>query len=487
MKTKTKPTITIDSTLIKLRLSGNPQDVAIANAILAFKIIETRSIPTAATDGIVMLFNPDFIASLPVDQVVGVIVHELMHVRLSHTERFKKTRFSNHLAANMAMDDEINPMVEKAGYDLPSDICYPHQHGSESGKSWESYYAARLAELTEDEPDSPESDENKPDDKPSDEGESSESGSNTGDGDGGQDGKQSQESEDASGSPEDDEQADGDKPSDGGENDDSGSNTGDDGQASDGCHPAGELAKQYAPELLGDEETPEQTAAANSESVEDAIAETDIGDAAIKASKGKSKSGGGTIDRSTDEPVVLEVSENDRWQDVVIETFRRQSPEAKVNWGRRSRRMQPNSIGYIPARQKVNGLAIALVVDVSGSCTQWFPLWQSLANELIEEVANIERLEIVYHHHAHCFTDTWTRGEGEIELECNESGGTCHKEALAEVETLDIDAIIQFTDCETYWPEDHPEQDCVTVLPPRSYQLCPFGVNVQATIQRASL
>tara|TARA_R100000951_G_scaffold28237_1_gene24234 strand:- start:9549 stop:9938 length:390 start_codon:yes stop_codon:yes gene_type:complete len=129
-------------------------------------------------------------------------------------------------------------------------------------------------------------------------------------------------------------------------------------------------------------------------------------------------------------------------------------------------------------------LAIALVVDVSGSCTSWFGLWQQLVNELVEEVDNIERLEIVYHHHAHCFTDTWNKGEGDVELYCDEVGGTCHIDALAEVESLDVDAIIQFTDCETTWPNEYPEQDCITVLPPRSWQLCPFGVNIEATIDR---
>ncbi len=480
MKTKTK--LSIDATMIRLRMSGDRQLVAIANAMLAFKVIETRQIATAGTDGIVMLFNPDFVASLKSHhEVIGLIVHELMHVRLNHNKRFKRSRFSNHEAANMAMDDEINPLVQAAGFTLPEGGCWPYQHGSDTGKSWESYYAARLAKLAEDEPESPENAESKSDDKPSDEGESSESGSNTGDSDGGQDDEQSQESEDSSGSPENAERADGDKPSDGGENDDSGSNTGGDGQASDGCHPAGELAKQFAPELI-DEETPVEMAAANAEAIDDATGDTDLGEVVANQTGGQTKGGRGTVDRSNDEPVCLQPADGERWQDVVIETFRRRSNDSRVDWGRRSRRMQPNSPAYIPARRKINGLAIALVVDVSGSCSSWFGLWQQLANELVEEVDNIERLEIVYHHHRHCFTDTWNKGEGDIELECDEVGGTCHIDALAEVESLDVDAIIQFTDCETTWPTEHPEQDCITVLPPRSYELCPFGVNIAAEV-----
>ena len=87
MKTKTK--LSIAATRIRLRMSGDRQQIAIANAMLAFKVIETRQIPTAGTDGIVILFNPDFIASpASHDEVIGMIVHELMQVRLTHNNRF---------------------------------------------------------------------------------------------------------------------------------------------------------------------------------------------------------------------------------------------------------------------------------------------------------------------------------------------------------------------------------------------------------------
>ena len=480
----TKPKLTIDTTMIRLRMSGDRQQVAIANAMLAFKIIETRQIATAGTDGIVMLFNPDFVASLDShDQVIGLIVHELMHVRLNHNKRFKRSRFSNHQAANMAMDDEINPLVQEAGFELPPDGCWPHQHGSESGKSWESYYAARLAKLAEDTPESPESDESEKVDKPCDQAGNGDTGADT-DADGSSEsGDSSQISQKSPESPQNDESGGEAKSCDGSENGDEAASGDADGQTSDGCHPAGELASQFAPELIN-EETPEERAAANANAIDDATGDTELGEVIANQNGKQTKGGRGTVDRSGDEPVCLQPANGERWQDVVIETFRRRSNDSRVDWGRRSRRMQPNSAAYIPARRKINGLAIALVVDVSGSCSSWFGLWQELANELIEEVDNIERLEIVYHHHAHCFTDTWNKGEGDIELECDEVGGTCHIEALAEVESLDVDAIIQFTDCETTWPTEHPEQDCITVLPPQSYELCPFGVNIEAAIDR---
>ena len=127
-------------------------------------------------------------------------------------------------------------------------------------------------------------------------------------------------------------------------------------------------------------------AAANADAIDDATGDTELGEVVANQTGGQTKGGRGTVDRSSDDPVCLQPADGERWQDVVIETFRRRSNDSRVDWGRRSRRMQPNSPAYIPARRKINGLAIALVVDVSGSCSSWFGLWQQLANELVEEV-----------------------------------------------------------------------------------------------------
>jgi predicted metal-dependent peptidase len=471
--------ITVESVLIRCRISGNPELIAIANAMLSFKIIETRRVPTAATDGVVMLFNPDFIASLTWAEIYGLLVHELLHVRLHHNQRFLNSHFSDHDVANRAMDDEINPLVQDAGYTLPSGGCFPDDHESEDGLSWESYYPKRLAMKEAPNEQKEKEDSEKPDPSPDEEDggtdpvESGEADGGAGEENGEQQGEQQGETASEGEMP---------QPAGDARLTADGADAGCE-QVASGCHGAGTLVADFAPELVGGKETMEETSSANAEAVEVALRETGVEEAVEEAESVRSPDGNATVDRSNDEPVLLKPAEGDRWQDVVIETFRRQSPESKVDWGRRSRRMQPNSRAYIPARRKINGLSIALVVDVSGSCTQWFSLWQSLANELVEEVENITRIEVVYHHHVHCFTDTWNRGDGEIELECNQSGGTCHKEALAEVETLDVDAIIQFTDNETYWPETFPEQDCITVRCPYSRELCPFGVNVDATIQ----
>ena len=63
---------------------------------------------------------------------------------------------------------------------------------------------------------------------------------------------------------------------------------------------------------------------------------------------------------------MLVPSDGERWQDVVIETFRRGGTR-RTDWSTRSRRLQPGSKQFLPGTRKVNGIKIALILDVSGS------------------------------------------------------------------------------------------------------------------------
>jgi len=494
-------TLTVHDVLLGMRLSSDPQETAIAIAMSAFKIVETNRIPTAGTDGIVMLFNPEFVASLSFDEIVGLITHELMHARLNHAKRYADSPWNHndckcrsskslcqkcirrHRISNLAMDDEINPLVIAAGLSLPPDGCFPTDHDMVNGLSWESYYESRGDWLTAKE------DENDKDDQPdesNDQDDSGDSDETTGSGSGASP-DESNESDDNS----DDEGDESSGTTSGDAEDDAdGSGSGDSGDDSDdigsGVHSTGELAKEFAPELIKDvdvNELAEQLSLATKDRTKKTKFDKQAKAHESKAGSGQSLSGSASADLvGSADPVLIKVANGQRWQDAVIDTLRR-SPESRTDWSRRSRRMQPGSKSYIPGRKKVNGVAVALVIDVSGSCVSWFSLWQELVNELVDEVPQIVRIELVYHNHSHIRTETWHAGEGEVRLNCRGGGGTCHREALAEVETLDVDSIIQFTDNETTWPEHHPDLDCVTVMPPGSYELCPFGVNVEAEVR----
>jgi predicted metal-dependent peptidase len=75
------------------------------------------SIPTAATDGKDIYFNPDFLLSLPKAQQDGLLLHELLHAALLHTTR-KGHRQAN--LWNIAADIVVNGLiVEQRLFELP--------------------------------------------------------------------------------------------------------------------------------------------------------------------------------------------------------------------------------------------------------------------------------------------------------------------------------------------------------------------------------
>ena len=72
------------------------------------KSLETTSISTAATDGRRLLFNPGFMASHPLDEQLGILVHELLHAALRHVER-RSTADPD--LWNIAADIVVNGMI----------------------------------------------------------------------------------------------------------------------------------------------------------------------------------------------------------------------------------------------------------------------------------------------------------------------------------------------------------------------------------------
>lgn len=81
------------------------------------KSVETDSIPTAATDGRRLLFNPGFMASHPLDEQLGILVHELLHAALRHVER---RATADPYVWNLAADIVVNGMISGTrGLKLP--------------------------------------------------------------------------------------------------------------------------------------------------------------------------------------------------------------------------------------------------------------------------------------------------------------------------------------------------------------------------------
>lgn len=103
--------------VLKARENVATKDRWFADVIYNVRLIEDSSIPTMCTNGVCVLFNPDFVLKNDQGtQVEGVLCHEYWHVILDHVNR-QSGRVP--IDWNIACDAIINPMVERRAWDLP--------------------------------------------------------------------------------------------------------------------------------------------------------------------------------------------------------------------------------------------------------------------------------------------------------------------------------------------------------------------------------
>lgn len=104
------------------------------------KLVATDTVPTMATDGRSLFFNPRFLALLEDDQTLTGFVHEVMHCASEHFDR-QGTRESERW--KKACDHAINPIILKSGFKAISIpgvfewLCDPPTYG---GKTAEACY-----------------------------------------------------------------------------------------------------------------------------------------------------------------------------------------------------------------------------------------------------------------------------------------------------------------------------------------------------------
>ena len=101
---------------------------------------ENWAIPTMATDGVSLYFNPEFVDTLNSATLAGVLAHEVMHPALQHHVR-RSGRDPRRW--NEACDYAINPLLLDAGLSLPDGVLVDHRF---RGMSAEQIYNLREAE-----------------------------------------------------------------------------------------------------------------------------------------------------------------------------------------------------------------------------------------------------------------------------------------------------------------------------------------------------
>ncbi len=76
------------------------------------KYVENRNIQTAATNGKIVYYNPDFLEKISEKEKIFVIAHEICHIAFNHIIRSKN---KNHKIWNIATDAIINAFLKKDG------------------------------------------------------------------------------------------------------------------------------------------------------------------------------------------------------------------------------------------------------------------------------------------------------------------------------------------------------------------------------------
>ena len=92
-----------------------------ASILLRLERREDTTAPTMWTDGKNLGINPAFVDTLTLDELIGVLCHEVLHVTNLHPWRRGSRK---PMAWNIACDKAVNQIVKDAGLVLPKD-CIP--------------------------------------------------------------------------------------------------------------------------------------------------------------------------------------------------------------------------------------------------------------------------------------------------------------------------------------------------------------------------
>jgi len=111
--------------MIKARSRLILNDMFFGPLVFKLGIKEAPNIPTAATDGRYIYYNPEFIETLTMPECIGLIVHEILHCMYAHFTR----RGARHpVLWNQAGDYVINIIAVDSGYTLPEGALFDRKY-----------------------------------------------------------------------------------------------------------------------------------------------------------------------------------------------------------------------------------------------------------------------------------------------------------------------------------------------------------------------
>lgn len=94
-----------------------------ASLLLGMELKEDKSIPTFATDGDSVIYNPEFSESLSLQELIFVLAHETMHCAFQHMFRRGKRDFArwniaaDYIINDVLVEDKVGEMPKMGLYD----------------------------------------------------------------------------------------------------------------------------------------------------------------------------------------------------------------------------------------------------------------------------------------------------------------------------------------------------------------------------------
>lgn len=102
-----------------------------ATIALRLQYITDTSVKTAVINGLDIKFNPEYIEKLSVNELTGLLAHEIMHITLLHHIR-RNNRSEDKW--NIACDYAINPLLIDSGFSLPNGYLFEHLYKNMSAE-----------------------------------------------------------------------------------------------------------------------------------------------------------------------------------------------------------------------------------------------------------------------------------------------------------------------------------------------------------------
>ena len=113
--------------------------VFLSTIMLSMKHELDEAVPTAATNGLIVKYNPKFLSLLSYERRIGLVAHEVWHLALNHMVRGKD---ADHRIYNMAGDYVINLLLVTNGFEIPEEGLLDYKY---AGWSTEEVYDDLIA------------------------------------------------------------------------------------------------------------------------------------------------------------------------------------------------------------------------------------------------------------------------------------------------------------------------------------------------------